>query len=63
MKLLTLNTHSWLEVHQIPKIFELAQFIVREQVDVVALQEVNQFVKSPAVDAPLGFARITMLCC
>lgn len=56
MKLLTLNTHSWLEVHQIPKIFELAQFIVREQVDVVALQEVNQFVKSPAVDAPLGFA-------
>ncbi|MDO4822121.1 MAG: endonuclease/exonuclease/phosphatase family protein [Rothia sp. (in: high G+C Gram-positive bacteria)] len=55
MKLLTLNTHSWLEVHQIPKIFELAQFIVREQVDVVALQEVNQFVGSPVVDTPLGF--------
>lgn len=55
MKLLTLNTHSWLEVHQIPKIFELAQFIVREQVDVVALQEVNQFVESTVVDTPLGF--------
>lgn len=55
MKLLTLNTHSWLEVHQIPKIFELAQFIVREQVDVVALQEVNQFVESAVVDTPLGF--------
>lgn len=55
LKLLTLNTHAWLEVHQVPKIYELAQFIVREQVDVVALQEVNQFVHSPVVDAPLGF--------
>lgn len=55
LKLLTLNTHCWLEIHQIPKIYELAQFIVREQIDVVALQEVNQFVHSPVVDAAVGF--------
>lgn len=55
MKLLTLNTHSWLEVHQISKIYELAQFIVRERIDVVALQEVNQLVHSPLVAEPAGF--------
>lgn len=55
MKLLTLNTHSWLEVHQISKIYELAQFIAEQNIDVVALQEVNQFVHSPRVEHPLGF--------
>lgn len=55
MKLLTLNTHSWLEVHQIPKIYELAQFIAQEKIDVVALQEVNQFIHSPVTEAPAHF--------
>ncbi|WP_237200278.1 endonuclease/exonuclease/phosphatase family protein [Rothia nasimurium] len=55
MKLLTLNTHSWLEVHQISKIYELARFISQEGIDVVALQEVNQFIHSPALESPAGY--------
>lgn len=55
MKLLTLNTHSWLEIHQISKIYELAQFIAQHKIDAVALQEVNQFIHSPVVESPLGY--------
>ncbi|WP_158256062.1 endonuclease/exonuclease/phosphatase family protein [Corynebacterium sp. 13CS0277] len=55
MKLLTLNTHSWLEEHQIPKIFSLARQIVARGVDVVCLQEVNQYQHSPAVYDPEGY--------
>ena len=39
MRFLTLNTHSWCEIHQIDKIRTLAQFIVDQQVDVIAVQE------------------------
>ncbi|AWB43035.1 exodeoxyribonuclease III [Paenibacillus sp. CAA11] len=42
MKLLTLNTHSWHETEQLEKIRQLADFILDQQVDVIALQEVNQ---------------------
>ncbi|KAA9004186.1 endonuclease/exonuclease/phosphatase family protein [Paenibacillus spiritus] len=42
MKLLTLNTHSWMEDNQEAKIRELARFIREEHFDVIALQEVNQ---------------------
>lgn len=42
MKLLTLNTHSWLEDQQLTKIDALAEEIARERYDIVALQEVNQ---------------------
>ncbi|MFW0111066.1 endonuclease/exonuclease/phosphatase family protein [Rothia sp. CCM 9416] len=56
MKLLTLNTHSWLEIHQVSKIYELAQFIVQQKIDAVALQEVNQFIHSPILEHPLGYA-------
>lgn len=42
MKLLTLNTHSWVEIHQIPKIKTLATYIAEHNIDFVALQEVNQ---------------------
>ena len=55
MLFLTLNTHSWCEPHQIVKIHELARFIADRQVDVIALQEVNQYLHSPIVDTPLGY--------
>ncbi len=42
MKLLTLNAHSWLEIHQPAKILATARAIISEGVDVVALQEANQ---------------------
>ena len=56
MKLLTLNVHAWLEVAQIPKIYALAHEIVQRDVDVVCLQEVNQFIESPIVDDVAGVA-------
>lgn len=59
MKLLTLNTHSWLEIHQIHKIKILADFIIREDVDVIALQEVNQNSDSPAEHSPLKYLSAT----
>lgn len=46
MKLLTLNCHSWQEMHQIEKIKYLAKVIVENQYDVVALQEVSQNIDS-----------------
>lgn len=47
MRFLTLNTHSWCEIHQIAKIRTLAKFIIEHQVDVIALQEVNQLTSTP----------------
>lgn len=59
MKFLTLNTHSWLEIHQIHKIKILADFIVDEQIDVVALQEINQNLVSAPVDGGEAFLPAT----
>ena len=42
MKIMTLNTHSWLEEEPREKLKQIAQKICHEQYDVIALQEVNQ---------------------
>lgn len=42
MKCLTLNTHSWIEEAPLEKLESIAQFIVAEDFDWIALQEVNQ---------------------
>lgn len=42
MKILTLNTHSWLEEDQAEKLDRLVEKIVAEDFDLIALQEVNQ---------------------
>ncbi|WP_181319370.1 endonuclease/exonuclease/phosphatase family protein [Photobacterium kishitanii] len=42
MKLLTLNTHSWQEDNQLQKLDIVAQAIIEQHCDVIALQEVNQ---------------------
>ena len=55
MRFLTLNTHSWCEIHQIAKIRTLAKFIIEQQVDVIALQEVNQLTSTPVVKEPLSY--------
>ena len=55
MRFLTLNTHSWCEIHQILKIRILAKFIIEQQVDVIALQEVNQLTSTPVVKEPLNY--------
>lgn len=56
MKLLTLNTHSWVEIHQLHKIKILADFIIEQNIDVVALQEVNQNFIAPLASEPESFA-------
>ncbi|MDO4884326.1 MAG: endonuclease/exonuclease/phosphatase family protein [Rothia sp. (in: high G+C Gram-positive bacteria)] len=55
MLFLTLNTHSWLEEHQVAKVRELALFIAERGVDIIALQEVNQYLHSPIVGSPPGY--------
>lgn len=42
MKIMTLNTHSWLEEEPWEKLKQIAKKICHEQYDVIALQEVNQ---------------------
>ena len=41
MKLLDLNTHSWIEVEQERKLGELIDFILAGDYDLITLQEVN----------------------
>ena len=49
MKLLTLNTHSWLEEHQEAKIDQIVAQIIKADYDVIALQEVNQLIENTKV--------------
>ncbi|WP_414054375.1 endonuclease/exonuclease/phosphatase family protein [Macrococcus equi] len=46
MKLLTLNTHSWLEENQEEKIDQIVAQIVKADFDIIALQEVNQLIET-----------------
>ncbi|MGV2928448.1 endonuclease/exonuclease/phosphatase family protein [Macrococcus capreoli] len=49
MKLLTLNTHSWLENHQDEKIDQIVTQIIKGDYDIIALQEVNQLIENDSV--------------
>ncbi|MBO0475262.1 maltose 6'-phosphate phosphatase [Enterococcus sp. DIV0840] len=50
MKVLTLNTHSWLENQPLEKLQQLADQIIKEDYALIALQEVNQRIDSlPAI--------------
>ena len=56
MKLLTLNTHAWIEENQLEKIEQLARFINEHQFDIIALQEVNQSIQEEALpDSELAY--------
>lgn len=50
MKLLTLNTHSWIEKDPIDKLQYIAKVIYEEGIDIVALQEINQKIESKLID-------------
>ena len=47
MKLLTLNTYSWMLEDSLSKLDQLAKAIHRENFDIIALQEVNQNISAP----------------
>ncbi len=46
MKAMTLNTHSWFEENQEEKLRQIGERILKEDYDVIALQEVNQRLKA-----------------
>ena len=52
MKLLTINTHSLQEADPAAQLESLAQFLLREQPDVAALQEVSQSRRPDPGDGP-----------
>lgn len=54
MKVLTLNTHSWLEENQLEKCKMIAQEIATGDYDIIALQEVNQTIAAQTI-VPDGF--------
>ena len=49
MKLLTLNTHSLIEENYPVKLQQFVDFILAEQLDVIALQEVNQSIHAQEI--------------
>ena len=49
MKLLTLNTHSLIEENYPVKLQQFVDFILAEQPDVIALQEVNQSIHAQEI--------------
>lgn len=55
MKILTLNTHSWLEDQPLKKLNQLAEQIINEEYALIALQEVNQRMDSLPVISNHGF--------
>ena len=54
-RLLTLNTHSWLEKEPQKKLEQLAQAISEQNYSLIALQEVNQLIESPFADTDSYF--------
>lgn len=49
MKLLTINTHSLVEDPDGRKLRDMADFLIHEQPDIIAFQEVNQSMNAPVV--------------
>ncbi|AND80153.1 endonuclease/exonuclease/phosphatase family protein [Streptococcus pantholopis] len=58
-KYLTLNTHSWLEVNALKKLFDLAEHIYSENYDLISLQEVNQSLEAPLIESAPGYRGLT----
>lgn len=50
-RFLTLNTHSWMEVNSLKKLFDLGEYILEKDFDVVCLQEINQGIDSELAKA------------
>lgn len=55
MKVLTLNTHSWLEQKPHEKLRQLAAAINEADYDIIALQEVNQTIGKPSIQPSAYF--------
>ena len=60
MKLLTLNAHSLLEADYERKLIYFAEYVLREQIDLIALQEVNQSMNAPKAEEWLLAGRYSL---
>lgn len=49
MKVMTLNTHSWMEENPLEKLTQIAEWIAKQEIEIIALQEINQLIDSPAI--------------
>ena len=49
MKAITLNTHSWMEEEPQEKLAQIVEFLATQEVDVIALQEVNQLISAKEI--------------
>lgn len=58
MKVLTLNTHSWMEDEPLQKLEILADTIIEQAFDVICLQEINQLIDSLVVTKPLNYHQV-----
>lgn len=55
MKVMTLNTHSYIEENPLSKLEKIATYISEQNPDVVALQEVNQLITSNEITPSSNF--------
>ncbi|UBH11224.1 endonuclease/exonuclease/phosphatase family protein [Macrococcus armenti] len=58
MKVLTLNTHSWLEAQQKEKLEIIVERIMKADYDIIALQEVNQLSHNAVIETPENFCSL-----
>ena len=56
--IISLNTHSWLEEDPLEKLKNTADFLIHNQVELVALQEVNQLIESSEVSDLEGYCLV-----
>ncbi|MFV8214515.1 hydrolase, partial [Streptococcus pluranimalium] len=59
MKLLTLNTHSWMEEDMETKFRDLVTGILAADYDVICLQEINQLMTSQVIDSPIAYVPLS----
>ncbi|MFW5457222.1 endonuclease/exonuclease/phosphatase family protein [Streptococcus hyovaginalis] len=60
MKLLTLNTHSWMEEDMETKFRDLVTGILEADYDVICLQEINQLMTSQVIDSPIAYVPLSI---
>ena len=56
MKMLTLNTHSWLEECALEKLELLVETLIQKKYDIIALQEVNQSINALPLEKKESFS-------
>ena len=49
MKVLTLNTHSWMEEDPELKLRQIVDYIAKEDFEIIALQEINQTMEAKEI--------------